>query len=413
MNGIHRKSLFNASCIALIATAMTFAIRANTVGMLGEEFKIDPFDMGIVTGTAFWGFTLSILIGGTLCDMLGMKKLLVLSFIGHLTGILLTILATGFWSLFFSTLLIGIANGFVEAACNPLVATLYSEEKTQKLNKFHVWFPGGIVIGGLAAYGMEKLQLGWQWQVATIFIPTIAYGILFWNQSFPSTERVSSGVSAKEMMRECRNPLFIFMVVCMFLTAATELGTSQWIDELLKSVGVPAILLLVFIYGLMAIGRSFADKIEPILSPTGMLLFSAIFSSLGLFLLGSASGYWTFGAATIFAIGICYFWPTMLGFVSEYLPKTGALGISIMGAAGMLSVSFILPFMANFHKLQIEKHLTSEASASGASYQEALQKAQLTAGSITLQYVAVLPLLLIIAFGFLYWYKNKTKHIHV
>ena len=123
------------------------------------------------------------------------------------------------------------------------------------------------------------------------------------------------------------------MVGCMLLTAATELGTNQWIAELLENVGVPSILLLVFINGLMAFGRSLAGQVEKKLSPSGMLFFSAIFATIGLVLLSQATGYWIFGAAIIFALGICYFWPTMLAFVSEYLPKTGALGLSVMGGA--------------------------------------------------------------------------------
>jgi MFS family permease len=142
-----------------------------------------------------------------------------------------------------------------------------------------------------------------------------------------------------------------------------------------------------------------------------MLLFSAIFSSIGLFLLGNVSGYWAFAAAAVFAIGICYFWPTMLGFVSEYLPKTGAMGLSIMGAAGMLSVSFILPYIGDFYNEQTQKYVDAQ-KLDPRIYFEPLKKAQLLAGAATLQYVAVLPLLLSIAFGFLYIYKNKKKHVH-
>jgi MFS family permease len=155
---INKNRLFIASCIALVATAMTFSVRANLIGTLGMEFNIPPAQMGVVFGTAFWGFTLSMIIGGSLCDSLGMHRLLIFAFIGHITGIILTILATGFWSLFISTLLIGIGNGFVEAACNPLVSSMYPQEKTKRLNQFHVWFPGGIVIGGLAAYFLDKMH---------------------------------------------------------------------------------------------------------------------------------------------------------------------------------------------------------------------------------------------------------------
>ena len=406
---INAKRLFFASRIALIATAMTFAIRANLIGTLGTEFNIPISDMGIVTGTAFWGFTFSMILGGFLCDYWGMKRLIIIAFTGHILGIILTLLAKDFWTLFISTLLIGIANGMVEAACNPLVTTLYSNNKTEKLNQFHVWFPGGIVIGGVAAYFISKAGLNWHYQMSLIFIPVIAYGILFLKQQFPVTERVSSGTSSHEMFKACLKPLFIFMVLCMLFTSATELGTNQWIVKLLENVGVPSILLLVFINGLMALGRSYAGKIESKISSSGMLLFSAIFSMLGLLLLGNSNGYWSFLSAAIFAIGICYFWPTMLGFVSEYLPDSGALGLSIISGTGMLSVSLILPFIGAFYEKSTQNHLIAE-QLSGIENNKAIQIAQISAGSETLMMVAILPAFLTIAFGILYL-KRKSLYL--
>ncbi|MBC7389027.1 MAG: MFS transporter, partial [Opitutaceae bacterium] len=383
--------------------------RANLIGTLGSEFNIPISEMGIVTGTAFWGFTISMIFGGFLCDYWGMKKLIFIAFLGHILGIILTLIATDFWTLFISTLLIGIANGMVEAACNPLVTTLYPNNKTEKLNQFHVWFPGGIVLGGVAAYFIDKGGLNWQYQMSLIFIPVIAYGILFLKEKLPVTERVSSGTTSGEMVKSCLKPLFIFMVFCMLLTSATELGTNQWIVELLGNVGVPSILLLVFINGLMALGRSYAGKIESKISSSGMLLFSAIFSTLGLVLLGNSNGYWSFLSAAIFALGICYFWPTMLGFVSEHLPDSGALGLSIISGTGMLSVSLILPFIGNFYENSIQNHTIIE-QVPGIETNKAVQIAHLAAGSETLMMVAVLPAILVIAFGMLY-IKRKSLYL--
>lgn len=254
----HRNKIFIASVMALIATAMTFAIRADLLGnTFGSVFKLSNSDIGWCIGTAFWGFTLAMIIGGLLVDIIGMKTILVFAFTGHLTGIVLTIFSNGFWSLFVSTLFIGVSNGFVEAACNPLIATLYPDNKTKMLNRFHMWFPGGIVIGGLIAYIFGLLQLGWQVKMAVILIPVLTYGFLFVNLKLPETERVTSGVTMKEMLKACITPLFLFMVFCMFLTSSTELGTNQWITVLLSNVGVPSILLLVLINGIMATGRSF------------------------------------------------------------------------------------------------------------------------------------------------------------
>ena len=412
---IDRKKLFVASCIALIATAMTFAIRADLLGnTFGSLFKLSNSELGWCIGTAFWGFTLAMIVGGLLVDVIGMKTLLVFAFVGHLTGIVLTILANGFWSLFVSTLFVGVANGFVEAACNPLVATIYSHDKTKMLNRFHVWFPGGIVIGGLVAYLLTQFHASWQIKMSAILIPVVTYGILFLKMKFPKTERVTSGVSMKEMLKACVAPLFLFMVCCMLLTASTELGTNQWITVLLSNVGIPSILLLVFINGIMAAGRSFAGPVVHRLHPTGMLLFSAITAGLGLVLISYSSGWEALGATAIFAIGITYFWPTMLGFVSEYLPKTGALGLSIMGGAGMLTVSFILPLMGNVYDGQIvaaiphtfEPNVILQA-VEGTKEFVILTQAKLAAGSETLRYVAIFPGILIAAFLFLRYRINR------
>ena len=144
---IQANRLFVASCLALLVTSLSFGIRAGVLSQQGIDFQLTNAQLGTIAATAFWGFPLAMLVGGTIVDIIGMKRLLVLAFIFHLAGIVLTIYATGYWSLFFSTLLIGIANGTVEASCNPLVTALYPNNKTTKLNHFHLWFPGGIVIG--------------------------------------------------------------------------------------------------------------------------------------------------------------------------------------------------------------------------------------------------------------------------
>lgn len=414
---INRNKLYLASRIALIATAMTFAIRADLLGnTFGAIFELSNEDIGWCIGTAFWGFTLAMVFGGFLVDILGMKTILIFAFIGHLSGIVLTIFSTGFWTLFFSTLLVGVANGFVEAACNPLVTTLYPENKTKMLNGFHVWFPGGIVIGGLAAYFLGILNVGWQLKMAVILIPVFVYGFLFLKLKFPKTERVSSGVSMFEMVQACYSPLFLFMVFCMLLTASTELGTNQWITVLLSNVGIPAILLLVFINGIMAVGRSYAGPVVHKLNPAGMLLFSAITAAIGLVLLSYASGWQIVAATAIFAIGVTYFWPTMLGYVAEYLPRTGALGLSIMGGAGMLSVSLILPFMGKVYDNEMITFIPKTYTMmdilnalEGTKEFAILTQAKVMAGAETLRLVAILPAFLTLAFLFLFFQNRKNN----
>jgi len=129
MQNINRTQLFRASCLSLLVTSLSFGIRAGILNKLGTDFQLDKAQLASITATAFWGFPLAVVIGGIIVDLIGMKKLLVMAFVFHLAGILLTIFAQGYWTLFFSTLLVGLANGTVEAACNPLVTSLYPETK--------------------------------------------------------------------------------------------------------------------------------------------------------------------------------------------------------------------------------------------------------------------------------------------
>lgn len=416
MSAIHRNQLFVASCLALLVTSLSFGIRAGILARLGVQFELNASQLGTIAATAFWGFPLAIIIGGMVVDVIGMKKLLVGAGVFHLAGILLTIFATGYWSLFISTLLIGLGNGTVEAACNPLVASIYPDNKTTKLNHFHLWFPGGIVIGTLLVFLFDKIGLGWQIQVGVMIIPTLLYLFLFSKLEFPQTERVSSGVSTSEMYSSLLNPLFIIMIILMFGTAITELFTGQWIDVLLKNVSDNAILLLTIETGVMVLGRAFAGPVVHRLSPSGVLLFSAIFASLGLYLLGHSTGNMLFVGALIFGIGVCYFWPTMIGFVSENLPRTGAVGMNLMGGAGMFAVSVYMIFMGGYYDKLLAAKLP--AGASLPAYSEAsatpemvtaLNEAKKAAGPEIINATLTIPIILSVAFLILFLYMRGKK----
>jgi MFS family permease len=396
---IQSSKLFWASCIALIFTSLTFSFRAAFEPVWASQFNIDKVEMGWVFSPAFWGFTLAMIFGGTLVDVIGMKKIVGLAFVGHIAGAIIYIFAADAMMLFVGTLCIGIGNGMVEAACNPLVVTLYPNKKTTMLNRFHVWFPGGNVIGGLLAFlVLTKLNLDWKILMVPLFLAAIIYGILFWSLKFPKTERVAQGVSTADMFKACLNPLFLVMLACMFLTAATELGTTTWIIALLQRAVDDPILILVFVFGIMAVGRFFAGPVVHRLNPNGMLIFSAIFAGIGLVLLSKSSGGMAFAAAFVFAVGICFFWPTMLGFVSEYLPRTGALGLSLMGGAGMFSVSLILPVMGGWLEEYQKKAVAQGMDAAAA---------EAYAGSETLMKVAIMPAIVLVVFSIIYIVRRK------
>lgn len=398
--------LFTASCVALIVTAMSFALRTDAVGKWATEFHLTYEQVGVINSTAFWGFTLAMIFGGPLCDAIGMKRIVWLAFVGHLAGILLTIFAWNYWSLYVGTLVFGIANGSVEAACNPLIASLFTGDRTTKLNHFHAWFPGGIVIGGLVAFALGHFGMGWKIQFATMLIPLAIYGLMFLGQPFPVTERVEQGVSTGSMFAACFNPLFLLMVACMLMTAATEFGAQNWIPTILSNAGVSGILVLVWITGLMWMGRQFAGVFVHRVSPPGMLVMSAVLSAAGLYAMSHTTGVMLFAAATVFALGVCFFWPTMLGTVSERFPKTGALGLAIMGGAGMLSASFIVPKVGKLFDEAIAARLPAGHTA--ADIVSASQDIQAAAGLETLGKVAVIPSILAVIFLVLFFiWRNK------
>ena len=348
-NATNRRALFVASCASLLVTSLSFGIRAGILNDLGVEFELSTSELSRIAATAFWGFPVSMIIGGAIVDKVGMKNLMRLAYLGHFSGILLTIFAGGFWSLWTSTLLIGLANGMVEAVCNPLVASVYPEEKTTKLNQFHLWFPGGIVIGTLVAFAFGKIGLNWQWMMAVMLIPTIWYAVWMERLEFPVTERMANKVSDKEMYSALLNPLFLIITIAMLGTATSELFINQWVDVLLRSVSSNAILILLITSGVMTLGRAMAAPIVSRFSTTGMLLFSAIFATIGLYMMASLDGNLLFLSAVIFGIGVTYFWPTMLGFVATYIPKTGAVGLAVVGAAGMFAVSIYTQMMGGYY----------------------------------------------------------------
>ena len=386
-----RRSLFVASCFALVVTSLSFGIRASILNDLQGHFALTDSQISTIAATAFWGFPISMVIGGMLVDRLGMKPMMYLAFLMHLGGILLTIFANGYMSLFLSTLMIGLGNGMVEAVCNPLVASIYPENKTTKLNHFHLWFPGGIVLGTLISFVFTNLGLDWQAQMGTMLLPLAIYGYLFSKTEFPVTERVKSGVSEADMYKNLFQPLFLFMMICMLGTAITELFTGQYIDVLLHSVSENAILILFISSGVMTLGRGLAEGVVKTLKPTGMLLGSAVVSTLGLYLLATQDGGMLFVSAAVFGLGVTFFWPTMIGFVAENLPNTGAVGLSVMGAAGMFAVSLYMQAMGGYYEGLVGDMNDVEA------------------GRTVLRTTLFMPIVLSAAFAGLYVYMRKRN----
>lgn len=425
----NEKQLFVASCIALVATAMHFAVRGDVLGAWETEFVLSKEQIGWIIIGGFWGFTAAMVVGGPLCDFLGMRNIMWIAFGGHLAGAVLTIFAPSGLVLCIATWIVGLANGFVEAAINPLVATLYPDRKTHKLNVLHAWFPGGIVIGGLVCLLVTRimglaapdaapalLSWGWKIKIAVILVPTLIYGVLLLGQPFPQTERVQAGVSTAAMFKEAFVPLFIVVWICMWLTAASELGPNQWIPNLFSAAGLPGILVLVYITLLMGVLRFFAGPLVHKLSPLGLLWCCSVLTAIGLFSMSFAhTAVAVLVSATVFAVGVAYYWPTMLGVTSERFPKGGAFLLAVMGGTGMLSAGVAQPVMGWINDHYTLVALTTSAPELAALAQEqgvailttltqpeqtaAVAAARAGGASMTFRWVTVLPLALFVLYG--------------
>lgn len=397
---VNANRLFLASCFALITTAFSFSIRAGILGQLGSELGLNNVELGTINSMWFLGFPIAMVLGGVFYTSIGPKLIMQIALVAHAAGILLTIYAVDYNTLLISTLLIGIGNGCTEAACNPMIADSYTgNEMNTKLNRFHMWFPGGIVVGSLISKFMTDAGMSWQSQVWVIILPTILYAVLFFGQAFPKPKLAQNNVAAN--IKAMLNPLYLFMLACMALTAISEFGPQNWVGPILSKAGASPMLVLALVTGLMAIGRYFAGPIIAKINTIGVLLFSAIFALIGLYLMSSMSGSTLYFAAFIYGLGICFFWPNMLGFVAEKLPETGALGLSIMGGLGMFSSSIFQPIIGSW----IDGHKATQLASGLVG-----DAADLAAGQATLSNMMVFPGILIVAFAGLYFFGKKTKH---
>ncbi|HYZ82881.1 MAG TPA: MFS transporter [Bryobacteraceae bacterium] len=426
-----KKKLFVLSVMALVTAGMNFALRGSAANDIRATF-FDPIDplrsaemIGAVLGVAFLGFAFTIAIGSPLLDYLGMGRLLKLSSlcftIGTLTVIFAGDLASGagvYKVIWIGMVITGIGWGLVETVINPLTTTLYPEDKTHKLNVLHAWWPAGIIMGGLIGVAVGSMNLSWRVKLGMVLVPAMTTFALSLPAKFPPTERVASGVSFGQMFKELLRPFFLVWFLSMFLTAASELAPGQWVDlALTRTVGMQGIWLLIYVSGLMFVGRHFAGPIAHRLSPVGLLWTSCLLASAGLIALSMANSPITgLLAATLWGVGVCFMWPTMLAAASERFPRGGALLMGLMGTAGTLSIYFVLPMMGKiFDNAKI-------AAAGGEEAFKALQGPELErvlaiASQTSFRYVAALPAILLVVFGVIWLYDRarggyRPERIH-
>jgi fucose permease len=373
---IHRERLFFGTCLALIPTGASFGLVSNVLGQLKSEFILTNYQVGMIAGAALWGMAISLLVIGPLLEGLGLKNAARLAFFGHLGGLTLMISAvtrqgdpSAFWMLMGGAAILAAGNGMMEVAGNPLVAALYPDEKTKRLNWFHAFFPIGIVLGGFAGFVLNNYGgplAAWPYQLGIVYIPILIYGFMILPQNFPKTENAQAGLPVGEMFRYTfTQPLFLAILVAMGVAISLELGPMRWIPSVLQAGGMHGILVLVWISGCMVVLRLLAGNFIEKLSPTGMLLGSGLFMFTGLMLLSFANGLFAaLAAATLYACGVAFNFPTIVGLVSERLPRTGSLGIVLTAGVGLGSAGLIgVPLMGKLADNYIAREIPAETAS--------------------------------------------------
>jgi len=418
--GSNETLLFWASFTAIVATAFGFVVRTQIIDDWGHDFGLSKTQRGEIFGVGLWPFAISIVLFSLIIDRIGYGKAMAFAFLCHVSSAVITILTPqisggdpkkAYWVLYIGTFIVALGNGTVEAVTNPVVATLFSREKTKWLNRLHAGWPGGLVLGGILALAMGNTN--WQYKVALIFLPVAAYGVLMLGRKFPVNERVAAGVSYRSMLQQVGffgalivlylimseigriagipwgvqmglvavlsiafgvwvgslgQPLFVFLLLIMVPLATTELGTDSWIGDLMgpamQKLGLAGGWVLIYTSTIMLILRFFAGPIVHKLSPLGLLAVSAVVAAAGLMFLSQAAGIAILAAATLYGFGKTFFWPTMLGVVAEQFPKGGALTLNTCGGVGMLAVGVIgASFLGYNQDSRIDRQLATDDPA--------------------------------------------------
>ncbi len=353
--------LLCAGFMAILAAGVGFSIRGGILGQWADQYGFTNTELGAITGGGLVGFGVIILISSFIADAVGYGRLMWIAFLMHLISALLT-LATGwafetggkpaaFYCLYIGMFMFAVGNGVCEAVVNPLVASLFPRNKSHYLNILHAGWPGGLIIGGLLSYfmvgdaGQGIKPVMWQIQMSLFLVPVVLYGLMILGQRFPVSEAKTAGVGYGQMFSYLFHPLMLVMLLIHALVGYVELGTDSWISKITGAImASPQYGLLLFVYtsGLMFALRFFAGPIVERISPLGLLAVSAVLGFIGLQLLGSATSIaMCIIAATVYAFGKTFLWPTMLAVVSERFPQGGAITIGAMGGIGMLSAGLL------------------------------------------------------------------------
>jgi MFS family permease len=421
----NHRSIFWISVLALFTAALANSIRAGAAGALKTSL-LDPIDaqhsgamIGTVLGNSFLGFALSLLVISPLLDRFGAKKVILFAAACFIVGPALVLMSANaggsvYTMLNIAMIIWGFGWGATEASINPITATIYPNDKTGKLNTLHAWWPAGIVAGGLlSVLFFKQLNLSWQVLIGLPIIPGIVLALWTMRHEFPKTESTAQGVTFSEMMAEpFKRPTFWIFFAIMFLTASAELAPGAWVDvTLTETVGFSGILVLVYVSAIMFVMRHFAGALDHKFSDMGLLWFSTIPAAIGLYLLSTANSAVTaLVAATFWAFGVCFMWPTMLAAVSRRFPRSGPWGIGLIGFAGALAIRFVLPKLGEIYdNAKLAKAGSKEALDALQSGTPEMHSVLAYAAETSFQTIAIIPVVLFVIFG-LVWFFERNRN---
>lgn len=424
--GYNNGALFWICVLALFTAAVSFSLRTGASGAI-QEAVFNPIDaahsgelIATALGNSFLGFAISLLAICPFLDIIGAKRVVLLASLCFIVGPVLIILAPNaggpdaiVQAVNVGMIICGIGWGATEASINPVTAALYPNDKTHRLNVLHAWWPAGIVAGGLTSILLfQQLHLGWQAAIALIVVPGIVFGLWAMTQKFPKTESTALGMSFGGMLAEpFKRPTFWIFPAIMFLTASAELAPGSWVDvALTQTVGMPGIAVLIYVSAIMFGMRHFAGALAHRISDMGLLAVCTVPAATGLYLLSLANSPVTaLVAATLWAIGVAFMWPTMLAAVAHRYPRGGPWTIGLVGFAGAMAIWFVLPKLgAIYDQAKLERAGGEEAFAAMQPGPE-LQQVLAFAAEKSFQTVAIIPVILFVIFGLVWLVERKKK----
>ena len=403
--------VFWACYMAFATTSFIFIVRSQIINGIGLEFGLSDTQKGEILGAGIWPLAISIVLFSLVIDDIGYGKSMAFGFICQVASGVILLTAKGYWGLYIGSCLVSLGNGAVQAVSDATVASMFKQNKTKWLNVFHSGWPMGMIIGGPFGVLFARMGLEWRWSIAFLFLPIIIYGLAMLGRKFPVHERVAAGVPYRQMLREsgafgmlivlflvlgeiCRvfqlsltiaivvsiavavaywfyvrtlgRPGYLILLLLMIPLSTTEISTNSWIVALMKhelaQIAIDSSWVLIYASMIMLVLRLCAGPIIRLLSPLGMLAVSSLLAALGLVAYSQASGWGVFLAATLFAVGTTFLWPTMLGITAERYPRGGALSLNMITAVGQLSAGIVGAALLGFAQdVTVENNLKTQA----------------------------------------------------